>query len=94
MINNIDENGILFTSFAKWLDTADSGMHAGLEDDAVDTRDTIEMFLDRPEVKIIEDVTDGDLRRVEAYTSNPAFKNTMEHLLLMTDGTWTVVIAS
>ena len=92
MLNNLSNDSRLVKEFSAWLETAASGSYEGCEEDAVDTRETIEDFFKGREVRIEEDSTVDGIRRVHAFTKNPAFKNSTKELLIMTDGEWTVVL--
>jgi len=93
MLNNIDENSRLFREFVAWIETAENGLHAGREDEVVDTREPIEnFFIDRDVTIDIDDRVNG-IRRVRAFVKMPGLSGIKE-LMMASDGEWTLVLSS
>jgi succinate dehydrogenase/fumarate reductase-like Fe-S protein len=93
MLNNIEESSRLFTEFTAWLESAENGLHSGLEDEAVDTREPIENFFEGKDVTVDIDETVDGIRRVRAFVKTPGYKGIKE-LIMMSDGEWTLVLTA
>lgn len=91
-MNNLNNDHPLFLAFCEELKKQHIYKNYENEDfDVVDTKDTIQNFIDNAfECKIAEDKIIGGMRFAILYVRTSNLKNSLKHLFLMSDENWTL----